>query len=81
MRHVALATPKVVDEHVLLPGRMVCDDGRQADGEEVEERLRPRGREPIGRWVDRLWVVGDAICCRMVDRYLPSPPAGERSRW
>ena len=47
----------VVDERVLLPGRMVCDDGRQADGEEVEERL--------GRWVDdlrsRLWVVGDAV--------------------
>ena len=55
----------VVDEHVPLPGRMVCDDGRQADGEEVEERLDPRGREPIGRWVDDLrsrpWVVGDAV--------------------
>ena len=55
----------IVDEHVLLPGRRVYDDGRQADGEEVEERLDPRGREPIGRWVDdlrsRLWVVGDAV--------------------
>ena len=46
-----------MDEHVLLPGRMICDDGRQADGEEVEERL--------GRWVDdlrsRLRVVGDVV--------------------
>ena len=65
VRHVALATPKVVDEHVLPPGRMVGDDGRQAGGEEVEERLDPNGREPIGRWVDdlrsRLWVVSDAV--------------------
>ena len=44
---------------------MVGDDGRQAGGEEVEERLNSRGRDPIGRWVDdlrsRLWVVGDDV--------------------
>ena len=44
---------------------MVGGYGRQAGGEEVEERLDPHGREPIGRWVDdlrsRLRVVGDVV--------------------
>ena len=63
--HVELATPKVVDENVLPPGRMVGGYSRQDGGEEVEERLDPHGREPIGQRVDdlrsRMRVVGDVV--------------------
>ena len=65
VRYVALATPQVVDEHVLPQGRIISDDSCQAGGEKIEERLDSRGREPIGRWVDdirsRLHVVGDVV--------------------